>query len=79
LSFQAGIEEHKREGHLIKVYDRERTISDIVKYRNKMDSNVVKEALINYSNSKSKNYSRMLKYAEKMRVSGILNKYFEML
>ncbi|AOZ94944.1 hypothetical protein LPB68_21755 (plasmid) [Paenibacillus crassostreae] len=78
-TFQAGIEEHEKDGHIVKVYDRERTICDIVKYRNKLDSNVVKEALKNYSNSKNKNYSRMLKYADKMRVKNILNNYFEVL
>lgn len=78
-TFQAGIEEHEKDGHIVKVYDRERTICDIVKYRNKLDSNVLKEALNNYANSKNKNYSRMMKYADKMRVRNILNNYFEVL
>jgi predicted transcriptional regulator of viral defense system len=78
-TFQMGIQEHNKGGYAVKVYDRERTICDIVKYRNKLDANVVKEALNNYSNSKNKNYSRMLKYADKMRVRGILNNYLEVL
>lgn len=78
-TFDMGIEEIDKDGHVIKIYDLERTICDIVKYRNKLDANVVKESLNNYSASRKKNYTKLLKYAEKMRVKSILNNYLEVL
>ncbi|AIQ10797.1 hypothetical protein PDUR_01235 [Paenibacillus durus] len=78
-TFDMGIEKIEKDGHVIKVYDMERTICDTVKYRNKLDANVVKESLNNFSNSRKRNYTQLLKYAEKLRVKSILNNYLEVL
>ncbi|MEK5469090.1 type IV toxin-antitoxin system AbiEi family antitoxin domain-containing protein [Paenibacillus sp. FSL R7-0210] len=79
VSFTMGVEQIDKEGHIINVYNLERTICDIVKYRNKLDANVVKESLNNYSSSKRKNYTRLLRYADKLRVRSILDSYLEVL
>ncbi len=78
-TFDIGIKKIEKDGHVIKIYDMERTICDTVKYRNKLDANVVKESLNNYSNSRKRNYTQLLKYAEKLRVKSILNNYLEVL
>ncbi|MCS7462998.1 Abortive infection protein AbiEi [Paenibacillus doosanensis] len=78
-TFDMGIETIDKEGHVIRIYDLERTICDIVKYRNKLDANVVKESLNNYSSSRKRNYAKLLKYAGKMRVKSILTNYLEVL
>ncbi|AHV95152.1 type IV toxin-antitoxin system AbiEi family antitoxin domain-containing protein [Paenibacillus sabinae] len=78
-TFDIGIEKIEKDGHSIKVYDLERTICDTVKYRNKLDANVVKESLNNYSNSRKRNYIQLFKYAERLRVKSILNNYLEVL
>jgi hypothetical protein len=78
-TFDVGIENIEKDGHIIKIYDLERTICDTVKYRNKLDANVVKESLKNYSNSRKKSYTKLLTYADKMRVKSILYNYLEVL
>lgn len=78
-TFDIGIEEVEKGGHIIKVYNLERTICDIVKYRNKMDANVVKESLNNYAASKKKNYTTLIDYASRLRVSSVLKNYLEVL
>lgn len=63
----------------IKVYDKERTICDIVRNRNNMDIAILKEAIKRYLGSKEKNIPVLLRYAKKLRVQKIIRKYMEML
>ena len=78
-TFALGIEEVNVDGHSLKVYDLERTICDVVKFRNKLDAHVVKESLKQYAARGNGNYDKLMKYAEKMRVKTILNHYLEVL
>lgn len=78
-TFEIGIEEFELDGHPLKVYDLERTICDVVKFRNKLDANIVKESLKQYSTNRKGNYGKLIRYAEKMRVKTILNHYLEVL
>ncbi|MGG1518710.1 Abortive infection protein AbiEi [Paenibacillus oryzisoli] len=78
-TFDIGVEKIEKEGHVIKIYDLERTICDVVKYRNKLDANVVKESLNTYFARRNTNYTKLLKYAAKMRIKTILNNYLEVL
>lgn len=78
-TFEIGIEEFDMDGHSLKVYDLERTICDVVKFRNRLDANIVKESLKQYSTNKKSNYGKLMRYAEKMRVKSILNNYLEVL
>lgn len=71
-TFEMGIETVVQEQNKVEmqVYDRERTICDIVKYRNKLDAEIVKESLSNYfsSRNKKRDFNKLLNYASKMRV-----------
>ncbi len=78
-TFEIGIEQFDINGYSVKVYDLERTICDVVKFRNKLDANVVKESLKQYFTNRKVNYNRLMQYAEKLRVKSILNSYFEVL
>lgn len=78
-TFELGIEEFDLNGHILKVYNLERTICDVVKFRNKLDANVVKESLKEYFTNRKGNYDKLFKYAEKMRVKTILSNYLEVL
>ena len=55
-------------GHEIKIYDLEKTICDIIKNKNKIDSEVWGKALQKYVKSKNKNLKKLFYYAEKMNV-----------
>ena len=75
-----GITEGKTiHGRPIKVYDRERTICDLVRNRNNMDVGIFQEAIKRYLNDKGKNIPLLLRYAEKLGVQNILRTYLEIL
>ncbi|MDR1836730.1 MAG: type IV toxin-antitoxin system AbiEi family antitoxin domain-containing protein [Treponema sp.] len=73
------IEKPSGMGHTIITYDLERTLCDIIRSRNKIDSQIVIEALKNYARSKYKNLHRLYKYAENFGVEKILYNYLEVL
>lgn len=66
-------------GMKIKVYDIERTICDIIKNKNKMDSEIFSKALKEYARSKNKNLSKLSKYARIMNIEKKVNEYMEIL
>jgi len=45
------------------VYDKERTICDVLRYVNKMDREIFNKALKNYINDNTKNIQRILEYS----------------
>ncbi|GAB6172657.1 MAG: type IV toxin-antitoxin system AbiEi family antitoxin domain-containing protein [Ruminiclostridium sp.] len=64
-------------GHTLKVYDIERTLCDIVK--NKSDIQVVSQAMKAYAASKNKDISKLVGYAEQLRVKARILTYMEVL
>ena len=61
------------------IYDKVRTVVDIVFYRNKVGIEETKEVLLNYLRSKDKNLNKLLEYAKKMKCDNILREYLEVL
>ena len=66
-------------GMKIKVYDIERTICDIIKNRNKIDSEIFSKALKGYVKSKEKNLRKLMKYARAMKIEKKVSEYMEVL
>ena len=66
-------------GMNIKVYDVERTICDIIKYKNKVDAEIFSKALKNYVKSKNKNLIKLAKYAKIMKIEKKVSEYMEVL
>lgn len=64
-------------GRNIKVYNKERTICDIVRNRNTIDSSIVNEGVRRYLSKKEKDIPKLLQYAEKFRVEKIIRQYVE--
>jgi len=61
------------------IYDLERTLCDVIRSRNKMDRQIVIEALKNYVRNKEKDLHRLYIYAENFGVEKILHQYLEVL
>jgi predicted transcriptional regulator of viral defense system len=57
------------DGNQVRIYDKERTICDCLRYRNKMDREIFVKAIQGYVNDTSKNIPRMMQYAKKLRVT----------
>ena len=66
-------------GRNIRVYNKERTICDIVRNRNGIDSAIFNEGIRRYLSEKEKDIPKLLQYAEKFRVEKIIRQYVEVL
>lgn len=66
-------------GNEVRCYDAERTICDLLRSRNRMDTETVISAMKKYAVYKDKDLNRLAAYAEKFRVSKILKQYMEVL
>lgn len=61
------------------IYDIEKTVVDIVFYREKIGIEETKEVLINYLRRSDRNLNRLIRYAELMKCGDIMKKYLEVL
>ncbi|MFC0297332.1 type IV toxin-antitoxin system AbiEi family antitoxin domain-containing protein [Geobacillus jurassicus] len=77
--FEYGVEEMEIGGHKISIYSREKTICDMIRYREKVGIDVMKKGLRNYLRSPEKNINKLVECAEQMRVKTVLLKYLEVL
>ncbi|QAT42156.1 type IV toxin-antitoxin system AbiEi family antitoxin domain-containing protein [Aminipila luticellarii] len=66
-------------GNLLRVYDVERTLCDIVKGRNACDIQLVNQAMKAYAVCKERDMAKLLAYAEQLRVKPKILKYMEVL
>ncbi len=67
------------QGANIRVYDRERTICDLVRDRKKVDMQLYSNALNVYFKSREKNIRRLMKYGKIFRITEELETYMEVL
>ena len=66
-------------GHTVAVYNIERTICDILRSRNTIDSSIFQDALKNYAKRTDRNIKLLMEYARAFRVDKLLIKYLEIL
>lgn len=66
-------------GMKLRTYDLERTICDIVKYRNHMDKEIFTKALKWYAERKDKDLLKLMKYAKKLNIDKKVIEYMEVL
>ena len=55
-------------GNKVKAYDMERCICDIIRSKNRMDSEFVKHSIREYIKRKDKDLIKLSKYADKMGI-----------
>ena len=77
--FELGIETIADGKNHFRIYDIEKTIVDIVFYREKVGIEEMKEILINYLRRKDRNLNRLVRYAELMKCGDIMKNYLEVL
>jgi predicted transcriptional regulator of viral defense system len=66
-------------GNDITVYDKERTICDIIRSRSRIDQQILHDGLKRYVKDSSKNLSILFMYAKKMGIENVLRNYMEIL
>lgn len=64
-------------GMKLRTYDLERTICDIIKYRNHMDKEIFTQSLKKYAKRKDKDLHKLMKYAKKLNIDKKVHEYME--
>ena len=77
--FDLGIEEHRIEGGVVRVYDVARTVVDCFRFRNKVGLDVALEALIEARRSRRLDLNELNKVAKALRLDRVMRPYLEML
>lgn len=78
--YELGIIERKTTfGNIVRCYNAERTICDLLRSRNRLDDEFVISAVKNYAKSKDKDLNLLSEYAAIFKVSSILKHYLEVL
>ncbi len=77
--FETGQTTLELEGGTVRIYDLEKTICDCVRYRKTIGQDVVKEALGGYVRRNERDLDKLLRYAERTRISGRIRRYLEVL
>ena len=66
-------------GNIVRVYDKEKTICDIIKNKEKMEFEVYVKALNRYAKSKDKNINQLIEYARVMKIENKVRSQMEVL
>lgn len=66
-------------GHMVPIYDMERTICDLVRSRSYIEIQTFQEALKQFARRKDKNLRRLMQYAALFHVEKVLRQYLEVL
>ncbi len=66
-------------GGSIKVYDLEKTVCDVIRHRNKIGFEVLKEILKNYLDRKDRNLNRLHSYAKQLNIFNKVDEFVKIL
>ena len=75
MGFNLGIIETTIEQTKVKMYDLEKTVCDIMRFRNKVGIDIAKEVLKNYLKRPDRNIAKLNEYARKVNISSILTQF----
>ena len=65
---QIGLTEIEIDGNIARIYDKDRTICDCLRYMGKMDKEIFNKSIQKYVNDPKKNISNLMQYAKPLRV-----------
>lgn len=77
--FDLGIEEHRIEGGLVRVYSVSRTVVDCFRFRNKLGLDVALEGLIEARRSRRLDLNELDRLAKVLRMDRVMRPYLEMM
>lgn len=76
---EIGVIKKKEAENEFKIYDIEKTVIDIIYYRNKIGIEQTKEVLLNYLSLPQRNINKLHRYAKLLNCEKILSTYMEVL
>lgn len=77
--FDVGIETIENGNNRFRIYNFEKTVVDIVSYREKIGIEETKEVLTTYLNRSDRNLNRLIRYAEMLKCGDVMKTYLEVL
>jgi len=77
--YSPGIDQVKSGNHVIRIYNREKTIADMFRYRKKLGEDLALEALKTYLKRRDANINRLREYAEICQVKTVMLPYLKAL
>ncbi len=77
--YKLGISSVKEGENGFMIYDLEKTVADVVYYREKVGIEETKEVLTTYLRRNDRNLERLLTYAKALKCSNVLKQYLEVL
>ena len=66
-------------GNMVRAYDMERTVCDILRYKESLDVQVFRYAMREYMASDRKNLNHLMTYAKKFRIESVVRTYTEVM
>ena len=76
-AYSSGIDKHTIDGVEVKVYNKEKTVADCFKFRNKIGQDIAIEALKDYLGDSDRNIEKLLHYARINRVENVMRPYIK--
>lgn len=76
---ELGVKTVKRKYSEIKVYDKEKTVCDFIKFRKKEERSVVSQVIRAYLNDSERDLNKLWSYSEKLAIRTILKEYLYVL
>lgn len=73
------IEIYSNNGHILRVYNAERTVCDIIRNRSNIEVQDFQKALREYAKRKEKDLPQLMRYAKLFHVENVLRPYLEVL
>ena len=77
--YDVGIETINEDNNQFKIYNKEKTVCDMLFYRNKLGFEPAIEVLKNYINSSDRDINKLMEYANKLRCGKLLREYLEVM
>ncbi len=77
--YNAGIEKISIGRHEVKIYSKEKTLCDCMRYRKQIGKDIIKEMMVSYLKEHNRNLDLLLKYAKICGVTKDIQTYLEIL
>lgn len=79
VSYQTGQNEIKPDGIVIPMYNVEKTVCDVIRLRNKVGLDIVKEVVITYLQRTDRNLAKLVEYAGELGLKNYVSNYLSLL
>ena len=77
--YKVGIEKVNADGNSFYIYNMEKTVCDVVFYRNKLGFEPAVEVMKNYMNQPNRDLNRLIRYAETLRLKTTMKQFVDIL